>query len=110
MLCFHIGSTRSSRRSVAIVPIPDHPSFEGDGAPPEPPGPKKRRVGSREFVVLDVDENYEPPERPRLRVDLIGNLIGFHIETVEYDAKLKVTVVREIASIVVDVEPLWNGL
>ena len=70
----------------------------------------RRHVGLRSFRLLDVDENYEPPERPHLHVALIGDLLSLEIQTEEYDAKTKTTTVKRLEGIVVDVEPFVNGL
>lgn len=70
----------------------------------------RRTVELRSFQLLDVDENYEPPERPHLHVALIGDLLSLELQTESYDAKTKTTTVTCVAGIVVDVEPFYNGL
>lgn len=68
-----------------------------------------RSVGIHEFVLLDVGEKYGPPVQPVLRVSLLPDRqVSFAIEQYDEDAK-KATFTR-IESIIVDLEPLMNGL
>ena len=72
---------------------------------------KTRRVELREFVVHDVDENYEPPEKPHLRVQFIGpDLLSLSIETRDYNAKKGTVTYTRLQQIIVDYEPFANGL
>lgn len=68
-----------------------------------------RHVGIREFVVRDINDLTEPPELPLLRVSLIGrDLVSLAIE--QYDEDHKTATYERVTSIIVDLEPLCNGL
>lgn len=71
--------------------------------------PETRHVGIAEFVVHDIDERTGPPSKPVLRVSLIGrDLLSLAIEA--YDEDAKVSTFTRKQSIVVDLEPFYNGL
>ncbi len=75
----------------------------------ETPPPKTRHVGIESFSLLDVDEAYGPPEQPVLTVSLLsGDLVSLVIE--KYDETYDTRKYERIGSIIVDLEPLWDGL
>lgn len=68
-----------------------------------------RPVALSEFIVHQADETTSPPSQPILRVSLIGgDLLSLAIE--KYDEDAKTTTLTRIESVIVDVEPLLNGL
>ena len=70
---------------------------------------KLRSVRISEFVVEACDERTAPASEPVLRVSLIGgDLLSLAIEDYDEDRKKATFTPRE--SIVVDLEPFWNGL
>lgn len=70
--------------------------------------PKLRHVGIQSFELLDVDEKYGPPAQPVLTVAVIGDVVSLAIDS--YEETHEKRVYHRIASIIVDVEPLYNGL
>lgn len=75
----------------------------------ETPPSKVRSVGIKSFSLLDVDEAYAPPAQPVLTVSLLyDGLVSLAIE--HYDETHDFRSYNRIASIIVDLEPLVNGL
>jgi len=71
--------------------------------------PGMRHTGIREFVLLQTDERHGPPSQPVLRVQLLpDNMVSLAIE--KYDEDAKTATYTRIESVIVDGEPLWNGL
>jgi hypothetical protein len=69
----------------------------------------QRAVGIRSFVIEDVQEKHGPPSSPVLHVQLLpDNVVSLSIEKYDEDNK-KITLTR-VAQVIVDIEPLCNGL
>lgn len=84
--------------------------MSGDDFEPEPDASSTtRHVGIYEFVLLDAGEEHSPPRQPVLRVALVEDgTVSLAIE--EYEEDAKTSTYRRVASVIVDLEPLYNGL
>ena len=68
-----------------------------------------RSVSLEEFVIYDAGERMGPPDSPVLRVRNAGpHMVTVAIE--RYDEDNKTATFTRMAEVIVDLEPLWNGL